>query len=124
MFDGLTIKKNTNFILSISAMHHDPIQWQEPDRYIPDRFDPSSKWFKKPDGQNRNSLTFNPFMGGKRNCVGKTFSEVVVRYTIPIIYYFTDFEVADPNWEKPTLSAGVTEPTEVLMKVTHKNRVK
>jgi len=85
-------------------MHCDPTQWQEPDRYMPDRFDPGSKWFKKPDGQNRNPLTFTPFMGGKRGCLGKTFAEVVVRYTIPIIYYHCDSEVADPNWEKPTLT--------------------
>ena len=27
MFDGLTVKKNTIFYVSIIAMHHDPIQW-------------------------------------------------------------------------------------------------
>ena len=111
MFDGLTIKKDTNFFVNIEAMHHDPTQWVEPSRYMPDRFDSGSKWFKKPDGENRNALTFNPFLGGKRGCLGKTFAEVVVRYTIPIIYYHMDLEVNDPNWEKPNFNINSSEPT-------------
>jgi len=124
MFDGLTVKSTTPFVISLVAMHHDPNQWQEPSRYMPDRFDHGSKWFKKPNGENRNPLTFNPFIGGKRGCIGKNFAEMVVRYTIPIIYFHMDFEAVDPNWEKPALAFASTEPTKVMMKVTHKNRVK
>jgi len=59
---------------------------------VPERFDSHSEWFKTPSGGNRNPLTFAPFLGGKRICIGKTFAEVTVRFTIPMLYYFFDFE--------------------------------
>ena len=96
------------FYVNIEAMHHDPEQWQSPEKFMPDRFDPQSPWFKKPNGENRHSLTFNPFLGGKRGCIGKTFAEVVIRYTVPILYYHFDFEMSDPaqRKNKPTVNVG------------------
>ena len=31
-------------------------------------------------------------MGGKRVCLGKTFAEVVILYTIPILFHHFDFQ--------------------------------
>jgi len=76
----------------MQSLHLDPEQWKEEERFVPDRFDPSSDWYKKPDGQKHNPLTFNPFLGGKRICPGKTFAEIVVRFTIPMLYYHFDFK--------------------------------
>jgi hypothetical protein len=36
-------------------------------------------------------------MGGKRVCLGKTFAEVTVRFTVPMILYFLDFEFVDAD---------------------------
>ena len=54
-------------------------------------------WKLTPDGKPRNPLSFTPFMGGKRICIGKTFAEVTVRFTIPLIFHFLDFEFVDPE---------------------------
>jgi len=43
----------------------------------------------------RDPLSFTPFMGGKRVCLGKTFAEVIIRFTIPILYHFFDFQFVD-----------------------------
>lgn len=94
-FDGFRLSSETMFVLNITGCHMDPEQWIEPERFVPDRFNPKSKWFKKPNGGTRNPLTFTPFLGGKRNCIGKTFTETVVRYTIPILYYHFDIEFLD-----------------------------
>jgi len=82
----------------------DSEQWQEAEKFVPDRFDPSSDWYKKPDGKNRHPLTYNPFLGGKRICLGKTFAEMVVRFTIPILYYHLDFKLLNQEdlVKKPT----------------------
>ena len=77
-------------------MHHDETQWQEPSKFIPDRFDTESKWSRTPSGGIRNPLSFNPFLGGRRVCLGKTFAETVIRFTLPILYYHFDFEFANP----------------------------
>mmetsp|Transcript_26081 Transcript_26081/g.18547 ORF Transcript_26081/g.18547 Transcript_26081/m.18547 type:complete len:89 (-) Transcript_26081:132-398(-) len=86
----------------ICVIHHDPNEWQEPEKFIPDRFDSSSPYFKRPDGKLRHPLSFVPFTGGKRICIGKTFAEILTRYTIPLIYRYYDFEYADPSeMDKP-----------------------
>lgn len=94
-FNGFKLTKGDAFYICVEAMHHDPKQWQQPEKFVPERFDSKSPWFKKPNGDPRHSLTFNPFLGGKRGCIGKTFAEVVVRYTVPILYYHFDFEMLD-----------------------------
>jgi cytochrome P450 len=51
-------------LINMEALHHDPDQWREPSIFCPDRFDPESPWFKKPDGGNRHPMAFSPFLGG------------------------------------------------------------
>jgi len=60
--------------------------------FIPDRFDPKSKYFRRPDGGVRHPLAFSPFLGGKRICLGKSLAEVLTRFTVPLIFYHFDFE--------------------------------
>ena len=66
-------------------LHHNPTQWIEPKRFIPERFDPASRYFLAPDGRRRSPMSFSPFLGGKRICVGKTFAELVAKCVLPII---------------------------------------
>lgn len=65
---------------------------------MPERFDSNGGvWTLTADGKPRNPLAFTPFMGGKRVCLGKTFTEVTTRFTIPLLYYFFDFEFVSPS---------------------------
>ena len=63
-------------------------------------------WLLAANGKPRNPLSFTPFMGGKRMCVGKTFAEIAVKFTIPMLYHCFDFELVDPTIEKPHYSLG------------------
>jgi len=71
--------------------------WHAPEEFIPERFDKSSKYFKKPDGSIRHKFSYIPFTSGKRICTGKNFAEMSIRVTIPMIYNKFDFEYADPS---------------------------
>lgn len=82
----------TSFVVNMQAIMKEPTQWIRPNEFNPDRFDPKSEWFKRPDGKPRNPLAFCPFSGGKRICAGKTFAEIMLNITIPLIYYHFDFE--------------------------------
>ena len=55
---------------NIYALHHNMEEWKEHDKYIPERFDPKSEYFLRPDGNKRNKYSFGPFLGGKRICPG------------------------------------------------------
>ena len=54
-------------------------------RFIPDRFDPTSKYYLTPKGTKRHPMSYGPFLGGKRICLGKTFAENMAKCIIPII---------------------------------------
>lgn len=89
---GVDFKKNkTTFIVNMHAILNDPVQWINPREFNPDRFDSKSEWFKRPDGTPRNPLAFCPFSGGKRICAGRTFAEIMLCITIPLIYYHFEF---------------------------------
>jgi cytochrome P450 len=98
--NGMTFAKGDFFMILIDGMHNNPEEWQQPDKFIPERFDPQSKFFARPDGGQRHPLSFNPFFGGQRVCLGKTFAEVMVRFTVPILLWHYDFELVDKNYMK------------------------
>ena len=95
---GVLFKKNqTCFIVNIDAISHDPKEWIRPYEYNPDRFNPASEMYLRPDGKQRNPLAFCSFSGGKRICAGKTFAEIMLSLTVPLMYYHFDFEFTDPG---------------------------
>lgn len=94
---NVKFRANDIFMVMVYNIHHDKKEWHSPEKFIPDRFDCSSEYFKRPDGKQRHPLSFIPFTGGKRICIGKTFVEVLTRFTIPLIYHYFDFEFADPS---------------------------
>ncbi|XP_055345482.1 cytochrome P450 3A24-like isoform X2 [Paramacrobiotus metropolitanus] len=66
-YKGMTIDKGTVVAVPIYAIHHDPENWPDPERYDPDRFSRDSKHKIKP-------FTFETFGQGPRNCVGMRFA--------------------------------------------------
>lgn len=112
-------------MINIYNMHHDEEQWIDHEKFIPERFNSKSPYTKKPNGEPRNPFAFNPFLGGKRMCIGKTFAEVVVRFTLPILYYHLDFELSNPEHRvnKPRLSAACLKAPTIMAKVINKRMV-
>ena len=47
---GVEFTPETSFVVDIEGIHHDPEVWINPDVFNPDRFDPTSPMFKRPDG--------------------------------------------------------------------------
>ncbi len=67
-------------------------------------------------------MTFNPFLGGKRVCLGKTFAETVIRFTLPILLYHFDFEFVnkDQKINKPKIDAASNQTIPVPMLMRNK----
>ena len=116
---GAKIKANQDMIIQIYLLHTNPKQWIEPLKYVPERFDPESKWSLTPAGTKRHPMSFGPFLGGKRICIGKTFAESIARVILPQILGQLDFELVDPKYKtfNPLNSMILDEPT-TLVKVS------
>jgi len=66
-------------------LHWNTKEWIEPSKYIPERFDPESPYYLTPSGKKRHPMSFGPFLGGKRICLGKTFVETMSKIIGPSI---------------------------------------
>ncbi len=96
----ITFKKGHYFQILFNEIHHDPVQWREPQLFEPNRFDtrtPNNKWALTTEGKPRNPLSFTPFFGGKRICLGKTFVETTIKFTVPLIFHHVDFVFVNPE---------------------------
>ena len=106
-------------------MQRDPEQFKEPMLFNPQRFNPKSEFYKKPNGEKRSTYAYSPFSGGIRVCLGKTFAEVTLKFTIPLYYHFFDFELMKPEHkkERPVVTIGCSEAVEIPTKFITRNKV-
>ena len=70
---GVPISAGQKMGINILARHLDPKEWEEPLKFIPERFDPESKFYLTPNGNKRDATSFVPFSQGLRNCPGQIF---------------------------------------------------
>jgi cytochrome P450 len=89
---------------------------------LPERFDPSSKLYLRPNGEKRHPFAFNPFIGGKRICLGKTFAEIVAKFVVPALlsrfeFDFVDQDIKSGKKAKPFLNLDIDDDPIILMSV-------
>ena len=124
--NGVTIRKGDQFVINMQHIQNDPEEWIAPERYIPERFDSASPYYLRPDGQKRNPFAFNPFIGGKRICLGKTFAEIVGKFVVPAMlsrleFDFVDQDIKSGRKQKPFLNLDIDDDPIVLMTVKRAN---
>jgi cytochrome P450 len=86
---GHTIPAGDTVIISAMAVHHDPLLYPEPDRYMPDRF--MTRTYAPSE--------FLPFGGGHRRCLGAALSDYEMRITLAEIVSNWEFETAGEEKE-------------------------
>ena len=64
-------------------------------------------------------MSFGPFLGGKRICLGKTFVEIVSKIVSPTIFYNFDFEFVDNKFMtmKPENNTTSIHAPEIMVKI-------
>ncbi|KAL2517549.1 Cytochrome [Abeliophyllum distichum] len=78
-----TIPKNSLVLVNLWAMGHDPMIWDDPFSFRPERFLNSNLEFKGQD------FEFLPFGGGRRMCPGLPYAHRQVQLILAsLIYYF------------------------------------
>ncbi len=70
--DGVRLPKGTMVILSQWVIHRLPDLWDDPDAFVPERWDPANDQ-KVPSG------AYFPFGGGPRICIGMPFAQMEAR---------------------------------------------
>ena len=87
-YNGMTIPKGMVVQLAIYVVHHDPKNYPEPEKFIPERFSEDAK-------KQRENETFIPFGSGQRSCIGMRFAMIEMKLLLADILsksYFTTCE--------------------------------
>ena len=118
------IPANIPIVIDMQSLHHDKKQWREHERFIPDRFNPESQYYLTPDGQKRHPMSFGPFLGGKRICLGMTFAEIVTRVSAPLLIYYFDFEFENKEYyeQKPEYNLSLFRSPVVMCRISTANK--
>jgi cytochrome P450 len=64
---GFELPAGTDVLLSPYLIHRHPAYWQDPERFMPERFTPEAE-------AARPRYAYIPFVAGPRHCVGETFA--------------------------------------------------
>ena len=79
---GVPIPAGFDIGVSILTQHYNPTNWFEPQKFIPERFDPDNKYFLTPDGKTRDPLAYIPFSFGTRSCPGQALAKLEVKVMV------------------------------------------
>jgi len=88
---GKVFPKGAQFLYFFPGLHNNSKQWQRPEEFLPDRFNPESPLFLTPDGKKRHPFAWLPFSCGQRVCFGKTFAEGNLKYILTYLAQYFDF---------------------------------
>lgn len=99
--NGYTIPAGAQVIPLIQSVHMDPVLWDKPEEFIPERF-------IGPDGAVRRPDFFMPFGVGRRRCLGDTLARMEMFLFFACLMHGYDISLPE-NEPEPTLTgvAGV-----------------
>ena len=120
----LSIRKGDFVSISMFHLCNNPDEWIEPGKFIPERFNPDSKYFLTPSGKRRNPFSFSPFLGGARICIGKTFVESVSKLVVPILTSHFTWKLKNVDKDKfdfPHNNLTMTESPAVPVVIAKRN---
>ncbi|KAE8670649.1 Cytochrome P450 71A1 [Hibiscus syriacus] len=84
---GYHIPSNTTIIINGWAIHRDPERWENPEEFIPERFENSSIDFQGQD------FHYIPFGFGRRACPGMPFGIASTEYVMANLVYWFDWKL-------------------------------
>ena len=101
------LPKDTMWILYIRGMHRHPDYWEEPDRFIPDRWN-------NPD---LNKEAYMPFGSGPRMCIGEHFAIMEMELILSEITRLWDIRlINNVIMEKPLVTLRPLEPVMISIR--------
>ncbi|XP_035711472.1 cytochrome P450 4g1-like [Folsomia candida] len=82
--NGFMIPKDTSVFIPLHLLHHNPELFPDPNAFIPERFLPENV-------EKRHLYAYQPFGGGPRNCIGKKYAMMELKFVLAKLLY--KFEV-------------------------------
>jgi cytochrome P450 len=107
---GYAVPADTRVMYSIYLSHRDKDFWPDPERFNPERFE-------RGQDEKRPPLTYVPFGGGPRNCIGASFAQVEAKVVLSRIVQKFDLQLLNGDKVRPYMGATLEPRPGVLMRV-------
>lgn len=105
-FEGFRIPTGSRVLFSIYLTHRHPALWQEPERFLPERF----------AGTPPPAFSYVPFGGGPRHCIGGAFGKLEAQIVLARLLQTFDLQLTDPRVH-PHMGATLEPRPGVFMRV-------
>jgi len=111
---GYAIPDETRVMVSMYLSHRDEAQWEEPAAFCPHRFE-------RGEHQKQAPLSYIPFGGGPRNCIGATFAQIEGRVVLARILQQFSLELVPGQKIKAHMGATLEPRPGVKMSVRQRS---
>jgi cytochrome P450 len=108
------VPEGSRVMVSMYLTHRDQAVWEEPEQFCPARFDRSQQ---AEDGDRRPSLSYIPFGGGPRNCIGATYAQIEGRVVLARILQQFELKLSPGQKVRPYMGATLEPRPGVKMLV-------
>jgi cytochrome P450 len=110
---GKFLPGGTIVALQMYAVHTDPNLWEEPDKFMPER------WLKENPTDALQEII--PFSRGVRACLGRNLAEAELRMILSMLVYYFEFErVGNDDMTCDSLTASRPRCGRLTVKVTER----
>jgi cytochrome P450 len=107
---GYRVPAGTRVMYSIYLSHRDKDLWPDPELFRPERFE-------RGQDEKRQPLTYVPFGGGPRNCIGAAFAQVEAKVVLSRILQTFDLELLNGDKVRPHMGATLEPRPGLRMRV-------
>jgi cytochrome P450 len=111
---GYTVPEGSRVMVSMYLSHRDEAVWQDPESFCPHRFDRSRGVESE---TRRPSLSYVPFGGGPRNCIGATFAQIEGKVVLARILQRFELRLLPNQKVRPNMGATLEPRPGVKMAV-------
>jgi cytochrome P450 len=111
---GYAVPAGTRVMYSIYLSHRDKDLWPDPEAFRPERFERGQDEARPP-------LTYVPFGGGPRNCIGASFAQIEAKVVLARIVQCFDLQLLNGDKIRPYMGATLEPRPGVLMRVRRRS---
>jgi enediyne biosynthesis protein E7 len=90
---GHAVPRGALVFISPYLLHRNPRLWDDPDRFVPERFAPGHK--------PRQKGSYIPFGAGPRQCVGVRYAQLQLHLMLPVLVRDLDFSLVNARAPEP-----------------------
>lgn len=106
--------------LAVLTNQYNTEQYPDPYKFIPERFDPKSEYYKSANGENRHPMSYVPFSFGNRKCLGMVFAIMEMKTILAYFVTKLEYEIPEELLNNPEVRYGIFTNFKLPLKIVKK----